>query len=57
MYYRLFCRYWCHDCSNNRRYLNEIGISSQEVKTQYGAEEEAEEKVVENEVKEEKTKI
>lgn len=39
------------------RYLNEIGISSQEVKTQYGAEEEAEEKVVENEVKEEKTKI
>lgn len=39
------------------RYLNEIGISAQEVKTQYGEEEEAEEKVVENEVKEDQTKI
>lgn len=38
------------------RYLNEIGISAQEVKTQYGDEEEAEEKVVENEVREEKAK-
>lgn len=39
------------------RYLNEIGISAQEVKTQYGEEEEAEEKADENEIKEEGTKI
>lgn len=39
------------------RYLNEIGISAQEVKTQYGDEEEAEEKADENEIKEEGTKI
>jgi len=39
------------------RYLNEIGISAQEVKTQYGDEEEAEEKADENEIKEEKTKL
>lgn len=39
------------------RYLNEIGISAQEVKTQYGEEEEAEENADENEIKEEGTKI
>jgi len=39
------------------RYLNEIGINAQEVKTQYGDEEEAEEKVDENEIKEENLNI